>query len=541
MPLRKQCAQQQPRRAAVLLAVLVVIVLLSLAAYRYHDWMTAEFRAADSSIRATQARALADSGIHYAAAMLAANDSSSQNNPYDNSALFQSIAVSGGSDKRPGKFSIVSPRSPDDSGSQSFRYGVSDESAKINLNALLALDNGKGDMAQKILLLLPNMTEDIANAILDWLDPSSQTPRPQGAKSDYYQGLNPPYQCKNGPLDSLEELLLVKGVTPQLLFGNDVKRNGGVNTDQPDSGGTVDLGWSAYLTVYSRESNVDSEGNPRIYINDPDLTTLSDKLSTAFGQDMADFIIAYRTYGPAPAAATNGRSRPTRTARPGRGGGSGGTGSGRTPVVPRTRTPTNRSNQGGQGGGGGRGNTIKSLYDLINASVNIPSSTPGGAATPLPSPLNDSGQQRQLLPPFLDKATTTQDTDLMPRININTASQAVVAALKDAAGLTDSDISTIVARRPSSSTMSSDPLYQTPAWLITEANITPAVMKKLEKLITGRTQVYRLQSVGFFEQGGPTARVEAVIDVNRGKPRISYYRDLTELGKGFDLGNNSSP
>ena len=33
--------------------------------------------------------------------------------------------------------------------------------------------------------------------------------------------LDPPYNAKNGPLDSIEELLFVQGVTPQLLFGND--------------------------------------------------------------------------------------------------------------------------------------------------------------------------------------------------------------------------------------------------------------------------------------------------------------------------------
>ena len=36
-------------------------------------------------------------------------------------------------------------------------------------------------------------------------------------------------------------------------------------------------------------------------------------------------------------------------------------------------------------------------------------------------------------------------------------------------------------------------------------------------------------------KGGPMARVEAVIDTNGGKPRIVYWRDLSELGKGFDI------
>jgi hypothetical protein len=41
--------------------------------------------------------------------------------------------------------------------------------------------------------------------------------------------------------------------------------------------------------------------------------------------------------------------------------------------------------------------------------------------------------------------------------------------------------------------------------------------------------------VGYFDQGGFMARIEAVIDTNGGRPRIIYWRDLSELGKGFDI------
>ncbi|HZT83104.1 MAG TPA: hypothetical protein VFA26_22945, partial [Gemmataceae bacterium] len=83
-----------------------------------------------------------------------------------------------------------------------------------------------------------------------------------------------------------------------------------------------------------------------------------------------------------------------------------------------------------------------------------------------------------------------------------------------------------------------DAIFQTPAWLVTEANVPVATMKQLDQYITARSQVYRVQSVGHFDGGGATARVEAVIDLNAGRPRIVYYRDLTGLGKGFDLPKN---
>ena len=46
------------------------------------------------------------------------------------------------------------------------------------------------------------------------------TPRPAGAESDYYQGLNPPYYAKNAPIDDIQELLLIKGVTPEMFDGS---------------------------------------------------------------------------------------------------------------------------------------------------------------------------------------------------------------------------------------------------------------------------------------------------------------------------------
>lgn len=49
----------------------------------------------------------------------------------------------------------------------------------------------------------------VQNSILDWIDRDENT-RIQGAESDFYQGLNPPYFSKNGPLDDISELLLIK-------------------------------------------------------------------------------------------------------------------------------------------------------------------------------------------------------------------------------------------------------------------------------------------------------------------------------------------
>ena len=290
------------RRGFVLLAVLVVVVLLSLAAYQFSELMTAEYRSADSASRTAQARVLAEGGIDYAIANLTnptqlgqqlqaqsttstgtSNSSGSSNssegsgtwtppNFIHNPTLFQGIAVGTPTSGHPqGYFSIVSRIGPDEIGNNSvpFHFGVIDEGGKINLNAIMQIDpSGQTlhDMLMALQPAVPNLTEDVVNSILDWID-TDDTPRTNGAEDDTYQGMTPAYHAKNGPLDSLEEMLMIHGVTPSLLLGNDRNRNGVLDQGEDDGSGQVNYGLSAYVTVYSRELNISSSGTPRIYIN----------------------------------------------------------------------------------------------------------------------------------------------------------------------------------------------------------------------------------------------------------------------------------
>jgi hypothetical protein len=179
--------------------------------------------------------------------------------------------------------------------------------------------------------------------------------------------------------------------------------------------------------------------------------------------------------------------------------------------------------------------SISSLYSLVNAKVSIPSSDPNGQPTIYSSPMSDPSSIRQLFPTLYDKLTTQTAGELPGRVNVNTAPQAVLAALP---GFSDSDVQAILNHRPDpNATQAPDPIFQTPAWLLTEANISENTLQTVDRYITARTQVYRVQAVGYFDGGGPTARIEAVIDTNAGRPRILYWRDLTELGKGYDLQN----
>jgi general secretion pathway protein K len=110
-------------------------------------------------------------------------------------------------------------------------YAVWDESGKINVNVA-----GNPD-----LYYLNTLQPTQASAILDWVSPAGVA-RPGGAQSDYYEQLTPPYAAKNAPIQALEELLSVKGITPDLFLGTPDHSTG---LDAPYS-----VGMREDLTVY---------------------------------------------------------------------------------------------------------------------------------------------------------------------------------------------------------------------------------------------------------------------------------------------------
>ena len=97
----------------------------------------------------------------------------------------------------------------------SYTLRISDEEGKININAGDELS--KERMLDELFRLL-DLEEHgaIRDSILDWLDPDDLH-RIEGAEDSYYESLDPPYECKDGPLDVLGELLMVKGITPELF------------------------------------------------------------------------------------------------------------------------------------------------------------------------------------------------------------------------------------------------------------------------------------------------------------------------------------
>jgi hypothetical protein len=132
---------------------------------------------------------------------------------------------------------------------------------------------------------------------------------------------------------------------------------------------------------------------------------------------------------------------------------------------------------------------------------------------------------------LLDKVGVTGDVELVPRINVNTAPREVLMGIP---GLSDTIADQIIATRDAQSPL--DPATTSGAWLATTGAVPPALFQQVEKYITGKSSVYRIQALGYFGKDGPQARVEAVIDTNQGAPRVLSFRDLGDLDtpRGFE-------
>ena len=171
---------------------------------------------------------------------------------------------------------------------------INDELGKIQINSLVQFPEGHNfnesqrAMWERFLSLLMYKNEafedmepmTIIDSIKDWLDSGDDDAITglNGAESDFYQDLDPPYPCKNGPFTYIGELALVRGVTPELFQG---------------AGG--EQGLSNYITVFgmTKSSNNSFTYEGKININTADLPTLVAILP--FGhEDLAQAIYEYR-------------------------------------------------------------------------------------------------------------------------------------------------------------------------------------------------------------------------------------------------------
>lgn len=327
---------------------------------------------------------------------------------------------------------------------------VVDEAGKLNVNVA----------TREQLMALPYMEASVADAILDWRD-NDQNPRAEGAEGGYYENLPYPYTIRNGPFKTIRELLRVKGVTKDLLYGEDLNLNGQLDHNEADGelsppmdngDDYLDEGWIAYLTCYSYEKNVDAEGQNRININQAEEQPLQNGLGVTAPQ--ARWIVQNR--------------------------------------------------------GSGYGN-IAGLIDR-----NSPKEPPKDSG-------DDDGNRAdpidlQTFSRIADKITTSGESTLQGTVNINTAPREVFVALLEGGDQAEQIAESIVTER-------SGLLYgyQSIAELLKIQSMTIDKFKSIAGNLTVRSNVFTVRCYATANVSGATMQTECVVDRGETPCKVLYW------------------
>ncbi len=194
-------ARFNSERGVALLVVMLGVALLTLIVVDFTTAAALGYLSAANQANELRAYYLARSGINVGAALLVqdAQADASSKAAYD--ALTDAWAV-------------PYPPIPVDGGTA--ELGIVDETSKFNINQLVDPNTGEPSEPHVEILgrLFANLgvSRDLIPAIVDWLDPDS-IESPGGAEADYYMTLIPPYMPRNGPMPTIGDLRMVRGMT----------------------------------------------------------------------------------------------------------------------------------------------------------------------------------------------------------------------------------------------------------------------------------------------------------------------------------------
>ncbi|MBI3869119.1 MAG: general secretion pathway protein GspK [Verrucomicrobia bacterium] len=259
-PLQRQV---RPDRGFVLVAVLVVVLLASMVAISLLFTMRAEESATSSMASSEQAWAAAMSGVEEVMRVVKSAPAGTTEWLDDPKSFQDRLVSEDGADRW--YFTVYSPANED--AVRDMRYGVTDEASKLNLNAAHTPE----------LLRLPRMTQPLVEALRDFIDNDASARSDGGEEEESADPGRLSYRVRNGALNTVEELLLVRGFTRSVVYGEDANMNFRLDPNEDDgdqtppadnSDGRLDMGLSRLVTTFSYDLNTDARGRRRTNIND---------------------------------------------------------------------------------------------------------------------------------------------------------------------------------------------------------------------------------------------------------------------------------
>jgi general secretion pathway protein K len=208
------CGRARGEDGFALLAVILVLSLLAVVVTEFAFSMRLEASMVRAYRDGVLARHLAEAGIQQAIREIL-SDSNVQG--LDETGQVAFFTVPAGSTALTRIPSLGRTEVP--LGAGAFSYRISDEEGRLNVNA------GGADRMQRLLTAIgveKIQRDEIVDAIEDWRDPNDVT-RVNGAESEDYLKLPVPYRARNGNVQDTDELLQVKGITPEMYYGHEDK------------------------------------------------------------------------------------------------------------------------------------------------------------------------------------------------------------------------------------------------------------------------------------------------------------------------------
>ncbi len=194
----------------VMISILVLTVLAGGFAYS----MKVETKLARNANSESELEWLGRSGVEYARWVLA-NSLLNPMEPYDS--LDQPWATGVGF-LGPTNAPIAEVQKSFQLGRGTVTWSIIDLERRFNINSPEPVLQPILQQALTLMQVAPGEATPIINSILDWTDQGDEQ-RAEGAETRFYESLNPPYLCKNGPIDDISELLLIRGITPDIYYG----------------------------------------------------------------------------------------------------------------------------------------------------------------------------------------------------------------------------------------------------------------------------------------------------------------------------------
>ena len=434
-----------------LVVVMWVVIMAALILVGVQKTIRANLAMAHNELESVRAHWIARAGVEQAMAVLASDYTDvdgSWDGWYDNALDFERISLIGG------EFSVVAPPGDQDDPRRR-RYGLVDHCGRLNLNTA---DENK-------LRLACDLEGPQIASILDWRDQNAEA-RPGGAEGLYYQQLEYPYLIRNGPLQTVDEVRLVRGIDEPAFSGEDFNGNGVLDANEDDLGesmpdddgdGRLARGLSGLCTVLSYQRNRDADGEERVNVNTADENALKDRFN--FTDALARAVVQHRA--------------------------------GNTP----NNTPGNRPAGNQPGSPPTRFNRLVELVDVRAAG----SPNQAGNAD------NDKVNQITVtwLANHLDELTLTDEQRLTGAINVNTAPMQVLMTLPQ---MTAEKAETIVRRRQSGMGP-----FTSVGQLFTSRVITEAQFKAMAEQVAVRSGVLEIRSTA-VTTWGIRHEIVAVVD-----------------------------